>query len=338
MRSAVLVLSLALAAPVHASDRAADPNGPLDRLDRAAVERFAARTAGQAPNGSRLRLNAVVEAAMNLRTWMAGRPEALLQALSAPERAVLAGLIGDDVGLWRGFFRGSIATLGHAMAERPRAGYYNPLVDGWVVVDFERSPGGGLRPVAVTAFPGAALAPVPADGRGVRPPWLLRRDLAMPSSLALASAANVAAFERAWPPLDEAAGGQALPADGRATVAERLALTDVAVRSFLDDPAYAAIGRQILAYIAKGDGDGLARMTDRPAAEHAMPLQRIGTLSTPARRTFELRGIYRHAGGMMMAFGSPYSGNWLIFADLDVSDSAAPRLNDVVAVDLGQLD
>ena len=64
----------------------------------------------------------------------------------------------------------------------------------------------------------------------------------------------------------------------------------------------------------------------------------LRALSTPARRTFELRGIYRHAVGMMMAFGSPYSGNWLIFADLDVSDSAAPRLSDIVAVDLGRLE
>ena len=161
MKSAVLKVLLALAAPVlglAAPVHAGDLNEPLEQLDRATIERFAARTAGPAPNGSRLRLNAVVEAAMNLRIWMAGRPEELMQALSAPERAVFAGLIGDDVGLWRGFFRGSIATLGHAMAERPRAGYYNPLVDGWVVVDFERSASGGLALAAVRAFPGTALA------------------------------------------------------------------------------------------------------------------------------------------------------------------------------------
>ena len=82
----------------------------------------------------------------------------------------------------------------------------------------------------------------------------------------------------------------------------------------------------------------LAKMTGKPAADHVAPLQRINTLSAPARRTFELRGVYRHKSGMMVALGSPYSGNWLIFADLDTGNGQKPKLSDLVAVDLGQLE
>ena len=276
---------------------------------------------------------------MNFRAGMAGKPEDLLAALDPAERKMLRPILANGLGPARAFFRSSIATVGHARTERPRFGFYNPLVDGWVILDGMRTAKGGIALRKMAVVLGEELAPAPVPKSNHRPPWLLRTDLAMPSSLAIASAANVAAFERAWPPLvkGKAKGKKPMPKGDPALILKRMALVGASVRSLLADPAYAAIANRVLAAIEAGDGMALAKMTGRPAADHVAPLQRINTLSAPARRTFEVRGAYRHRSGMMVVFGSPYSGNWLIFADLNTQNSKKPKLSDLVVVDLGQL-
>lgn len=335
IRSSLLAAIILALVPGVANPQ--DRQAPLLRLDAKTVDRFAARTSAPMASSERLRLNAAVKAAMNFRAGMAGKPEDLLAALNPAERAILQPILAGGPGLARAFFRSSIATVGHARAAGPRFGFYNPLVDSWVILDGARTAGGGIALKKLAVVLGEELAPAPVPKSNRRPPWLLRSDLAMPSSLAIASAANIAAFERAWPPLVKSKTKTPMPKSDPALVLDRMALTGASVRSFLADPNYAAIAKRILAAIEAGDGLALAKMTGRPAADHVAPLQRINTLSAPARRTFEVRGVYRHRSGMMVAFGSPYSGNWLIFADLNTKNSKKPKLSDLVVVDLGQL-
>ncbi len=330
--------AIALAA-ASVSGREAAPS--FRTLDRATVEAIAQRSHRSLSDEERQELNATIKAGLDFRAWMAGNPEGLRAALTPPEAAVLDALIAaggaPSAAPWRDFFRGSIIAVGHATSERPRIGYYYPLVDGWVIGDFTRSAAGGLTLESLHVVAGNRIAETPRQFGEVRPPWLLRPDMAMPSSLALATAANMAAFERAWPPLAATAAAQPLPAPEPALIVRRLLLTATTVRSFIDDPAYMAVADGILDAIRRGDGVALMGMTGRPPASHALPVQRIGALSAPARRTFELRGIYRNRDGMSVVFGSPYSGNWLVFADLQTGGQS-PKLTDIVAVDLGQLE
>ena len=47
--------------------------------------------------------------------------------------ALELGPEGPLSALWRSFFRGSIVSMGHALAPVKRVGFYNPLVDGWLM-------------------------------------------------------------------------------------------------------------------------------------------------------------------------------------------------------------
>jgi hypothetical protein len=103
----------------------------IQRLDAETVDRFAARSSAPMPVADRARLKAAIGAAINFRASMAGEPEALLAALNPDERAILQRLLAEGLGPARAFFRGSIAVVGHARAERPRFGFYKSA-GGWL--------------------------------------------------------------------------------------------------------------------------------------------------------------------------------------------------------------
>lgn len=310
----------------------------LRGIDQDAVQRFEAG-ASDVSDAERRSMRRLASAALTLRTLMAADPAALRAALEEDERDVLDRLVDAEDAVasarWRYFFRGSITVVGGALSKRPRLGFYNPVADAWVIAATTRSTGGGTRLTGLTVATGDQVSGRARAGEAVRPAWVLRKDLAMPTSLAFATGANVTAFERAHP-TGGAEKRRRSYRDERALVERRLDLLGVTIATFLEDRPYEAVAEKIQDAIAKGDGLALARMTERPDAPHHRALRRIKSLGAPVRGTFHLVGTFRHADGMLAAFSSPYSGKWLVFADLDTS-SGAPVVTDVVAVDLAQL-
>lgn len=157
-----LALIVALSSPARADIPAVNPS---------TTESFAAQSQLMMTPAARDRFNAAVLAAWSLRAWMAGDPQGMRVLLNDRERRVLDGLTGDK-GLrqWQQFFRGSVVAVGHVTADRPRVGFYNPLIDGWLVADLTRAASGGMVLDALTPFPGAAITDVPKTALGLRPP------------------------------------------------------------------------------------------------------------------------------------------------------------------------
>lgn len=325
MRAVLLAILCLVAAPA-AAEGLSDGFGPGD------VRRFSDEVTAGLSAQERARLAALSETAFALRAGLAGAPDRFRARLTAAEQGILDRLIapGDalDRARWSYFFRGSVVSIGHTFGPRPRIGFYNPLADGWAMAD--------LAPVGSGGFALAAFEAGTAGGNAdTRPPWTLAAGVALPSALAERTAAAIDAFEAAHPPLDDGAPAGS-PAGDAAALEARLDLLGGTVASFLADPPYRALAERILAGMAAGDAAALRGLAPDADPGAIAPLERISVLGGAVRRDFRLVGTFRHGGGMLAAFGTPHSGRWLLFADLDTS-GPAPAVTHLLLIDLGQV-
>ena len=331
---AAAALSIGCAGPALAAD--------VNRGFDAAVVRDFATNGGAhrlPPIGpaERERLLALTKAANAFRGMMAGDIESLRAALDEDERALL-GLIDDPAdaigrAVWTYFFQGSVIAIGHGMAETSRIGFYNPIVDGWILADFRRSASGGHRLAALEGALGETLRGV--RGRELEPPeWTQTPDAPLALALGRTYARAVAAFEAAYPPLAATPPQRRAGAGQTTLVRGRVLLLGSTVASLEADPAYKAAVDRLERAIAAGDPGALRALVTQKTA---VPVQRVTAVPAAVRALLRPTGAYRGPGGFTVTLGTPYTGRLVVFADLgEPAGGGEPWVDNLLLLDLAQ--
>ncbi len=243
-------------------------------------------------------------------------------------KALELGPDGPPPALWRSFFRGSLAYVGHALAPVKRIGFYNPVVDGWVMTNWsERDE--RLELVGVRAVPGEIIRGRPADG--FEPPaWMKMADESELTALALGHRDSVHAFKKRypllakWPPSDSAADGRK---SHRPIIESRLGVIRRSL-SALGRPTFFSAINDLLASIASGDP---ARLRSLMSGDGDTPVQWVTGLLTPVRTQFRPTGVLRRPDGVTVLFGVPRNGRWILIARYGPDDSDRPPVVQSVA-------
>ncbi len=241
----------------------------------------------------------------------------------------LVGPDGPPPELWRSFFRGSIAYFGHALAPVKRIGFFNPVVDGWVLTDWsqgdERLELVGVRPV-----PGEVMRGRPAEG--FEPPvWMRMADQTELIALAINHRDSIRAFKNRYrllaeQPLSDGAAGD--PKIYRQIIESRLGVIRRSLIA-LRRPAFFSTTKDLLAVIASGEA---AQLKSVLGGDNDTPVHWVTGLSTPVRTQFQPISVVRRPdGGITVLFGVPRNGRWILVARYGSDDSDRPSLVQTVA-------
>lgn len=320
IRAPALMLGLALAIgaslPAPAQDAGFNP------------ETVATWMAGR-PDGSTMALSAAAQAralrldrtSQALRLNLANDPVGLLQQLDEDERAIVISTFSPGLASgWRYFFAGSLVVVGGIEAETVRVGFYNPLVDGFVLADL-RDTGGSFRLVAMKAVSGAAMRGEKVEVGDISvPAWTRLRDVPVPIAIVEVATAGVAAFERAYPltadSLEPLAGASDTSIARRSGAS--VALLSTVVSDELWSPVLAAVDPRLQ------PGAGISA---HPA---------LAELPAPARSDLRFAGLLRgETDTTIAAFLSPAAPRLLLFVDVaGGSGNTSPTLGQAALVDV----
>ncbi len=250
--------------------------------------------------------------------------EAMAATTPAPDAAVAEGDIdvfttalelgpdGPPPALWRSFFEGSVIAVGHALAPVKRAGFYNPLVDGWIMADWVADDD-GLSLAGVYAVPGSVVRFQEVAGIEL-PGWTLMTDESVVTALAVTHGEAMRAFKTRYPltaterPLDSAADSRR---SDRQIVESRLGAMRRSL-GVLGRPAFVVATRAFLDGVDSGDPRRLRSLIagEGPAAA----VHRVSGLLTPIRTQFKPIGVVRRPDGITVVFGVPTNGRWVLAA------------------------
>lgn len=329
------VAALGIAAGAHAA-------APIDRFNADTVDAFIEIEQSDASTWSRLtdeeklqvtRLAQTGEALRRLIVVDVPGLKALLEPAHAPRLVELLGRPDDapTVRLWQRFYEGSVLHIGNGLSEKPRIGYYNPIVDGWVMTDWRREGdtfaltkawvASGER-VRAQAQPAAATLGWTAKGGSLA------------SALAENYRASITAFERAHPAFSWLAPADAANQQDSALVADRLGLVNWTLASLTADAGYEPALSRLRQTIASGDSAALRSLVH---TDKAMPVEWISGLSSAMRSNFRPTAVFERSDGLTVTLGVPFSGRWVLVADY-VGRGPSPELDSLVFFDLSSVE
>lgn len=304
---------VALAMPAAAEIRGFNPDSVRARIG--AGEATAVPSLSEAARSRVPRLDRTAQA---LRLNLARDPAALLALLDEDERATATGVLSDGSSEgWRYFFAGSTVLVGGIEAETVRVGFYNPMVDGFVLVDLHDT-GASFRLTGMQAMTGAAMRgdAVAADAA---PGWVRVRGQPAPVAMVEAAGAAAGAFERRYPMSSNAPAPLAGTNDR--LVADRSALSVSLISTVLDYPEWSTV---LSAFDPRLRPDaGLAR---HPA---------VAALPEVAQRDLRLGGVIRGESDSMATFYSPAAPRLVLFVDMKGgAGDTRPELGRAALVDV----
>ncbi len=260
----------------------------------------------------------VASAAAGFRAAMAAKGREPVDSISGKNielfnRSLELNRNGPPPALWRSFFQGTVLAIGHALAPVKRTGFYNPLVDGWIIADWSAAEK-GLTLVGVRAVPGDVLRGQPADDTQL-PQWTRMAGKSAVTALAETTKEAMRGFEKRYPlasaqaPLDRAADR---------TRSDRLAVESrlgVMLRSLavLGQPDFASATRSLLESVDSGDPRQLRSLIAGEGPTSAA-VHRVSGLLTPIRSQIRPTGVVRRSDGVTVLFGVPTNGRWLLTA------------------------
>lgn len=220
---------------------------------------------------------------------------------------------GPPPALWRSFFQGSVIAVGHALAPVKRAGFYNALVDGWILADWAPDKE-GLSLVGVRAVPGAVVRYQEVTGIQL-PPWTRMTDESVITALGAAHREAMRAFKARYPlvstrqPPDSAADRRR---SDRQIVESRLGAMRRSL-GILGRPAFVAATRAFLDSVDSGDPRRLRSLIAGKGPASAV-VHRVSGLLTPIRSQFRPTGVVHRPDGITVMFGVPVNGRWVLAA------------------------
>ncbi len=275
----------------------------------------------------------LVAVAAEFRQGMAAEGAEISEPVSRKDLDLFAkafelGPDGPPPALWRSFFQGSVAYVGHALAPVKRVGFYNPVVDGWVMTDWSKGDE-GLELSGVRAVPGEVIRGRPVN-RFELPAWMKMAEESAVTALAKGHRDSVHGFTRRHPllakrpPSDRAAAGRKIH---RRIVESRLGAIRRSL-SALGRPAILSATKELLASIDSGDPARLRRLTN---GNGSVPVQWVTGLLTPIRSQLRPTGVLRRPDGLTVVFGVPTNGRWILVAGYAPEDGEKPVARQSVA-------
>jgi hypothetical protein len=336
-----LLLSVIVGAALGVAS-AALTAAPAERFNADSIDAFIDLQQSQSSTWSRLsdeeklqitRLAQSGEALRRLIVIDVPALRALLEPAHAPRVAELLGRPDDaeTVRLWQRFYEGSVLHIGNGLSDTPRIGYYNPIVDAWMMTDWRREAGSfALVKTWITTGERVRAQPQPA---GSVPGWTAKGG-SLATALAENYRASVGAFERSYPAFSWLA-----PADGSnqrdaAIAGDRLGLVNWTVASLSSDKSYEPALERLRQTIASGDAVALKSLVHSDAS---MPVEWIAGLSSAMRSNFRPTAVFERADGLTVTFGVPFSGRWVLVADY-VGRGVSPELESLIFFDLSSVE
>jgi hypothetical protein len=238
--------------------------------------------------------------------------------------------------VWRRFFRSSMIVLGRPAGVHVRAGFYNALMDLWVLTEWEAVPtaarsDGFVRLARAWAASGEAIRdsqavvePVPkwtADATAVPPRALIR---AVHASLRAFDYLDAAGIPPGW---DAAFSWEA---EYRTGLATRL-LDAAGSLLYADSEPLRTPINQLLAAIRTARAFEFAQAFPRLGGFDAQVLDQL-----PAswRERFEVTAIAPTDAGPVVTFGIPGAGRWVLMSQLGI-EQGSPVVRQLILLDLG---
>jgi hypothetical protein len=285
-------------------------------------------TSAVAAERDNVRIRKLAEAGAALRTVAIEDISKTASVLGPGSRAVMERFLPPASTpairrVWHYFFESADVHIGAGFSERPLLGFYNPLVDAWVIARF-RWNGDALAPADMVALPGAI----------VREKAGAVTATAYPSRVLSNCAYSSAAFAQLFPP--SAPAGDALFAaasvDAQATVLVRTINAHEHGWVGADRGPVARLVQSYIAAAIKGDGAALRALF---AANTTTAPDAIVNAPAAARQALQPGSAFRHGDIVEVALTSAAAGRLLVL--LDVKVGAHPQLVDVIAADRAAL-
>ncbi len=311
----ILLLALSLAAILP------DPDGAR------------AQDGGLPPPAAKVdpRQAALMQAALGLRT------QGVSNALEINQRfgeggtvfpSVLPNVTADgSSGLWSLFFRKTQMIFGAENSETPIVGYYNSIVDCWLLTRWQFR-GAVAKLAEAVPVKGNSLG----KGGGERPRWALQpASMDMVQAMQSSATAAVAEFIGRYPP----GSNRRVPLSARPdlpALIDRVASVYVTLQWLENDPQAARAVNQTLDSLAKGDGLKLSQQLDAQSRIDFSPF-----INGAAFRTrLEVSLVEVAEGGFLIWAGLPENGRWLLLAGYKIQPDGQFGLSRLAFVDLLQ--
>lgn len=248
-------------------------------------------------------------------------------------RAQLEGRGADRLGLllppgsdkemekiWGEFFTGAVTLIGAGVSDAPVVGFYNPMVDGWIVTSFSR----GEKGLTLTGL-------VPLTGENMRE----LAGVKLPGSTKYKSPllptykASSDAFEKLYPVTSSKAatlrvsGNRFTEYDTITTrVIQMDGIVSVAMKQSALADSLAAFEKAAL----RGNALELRQLF---GANTTTPPEWLAAISKPVRAGLKPAAIYKRGDGVQVAYVSPVASRVVVLVDLD--GNAA--LSDIIVSD-----
>jgi hypothetical protein len=238
--------------------------------------------------------------------------------------------------VWRRFFRDSMIVLGRPGGVHVRAGFYNALMDLWVLTEWEAVPpgarsGGFVRLGRAWAASGEAIrdsqavvGPVPTwtdDGTSTPPRALIR---AVHASLRAFDYLDAADIPPGW---DTAFTSEP---EYRTGLATRLLDAAGSLLHVDAEPLRTPVTR-LLTAIRTANAPELARAFPRLAGFDGQVLDQ---LPPSWRERFEVTAVASTSAGPVVTFGIPGAGRWVLMSQLG-SEPRSAVVRQLILLDLG---
>lgn len=299
----VIACALALVTPIaaHAGIDGFNPESVKAYTRGSALKNDSART-------DRMKFAAVAEYGNGIRTkGLKDFTDAHGQIGPALFDQFLPGNASAFGPLWTDFVQGSVVLVGRGLSDKPVLGFYNPLVDGWLLLGLKRD-GNELYGNDLIAVTGAKLR----QQAGVAG----RKANHVPSPILANFVNSSAAFDKLHPATSRSGG--TLPAGSDeadyAAILERTLKLKRARAQALRDPKVASALNRFEEAVQEGDAATLRAMFPNTTTR---PPEWVAGIAAPVRRSLQPVAVFKHGDNVQVAYVSEVAGRMLVLVDLE---------------------
>lgn len=236
--------------------------------------------------------------------------------------------------LWPYFFSGVLPAFGYLSGPITLVGFYNPIVDSWVLTDWAWTFEGPQQLLGIRILPGEALRGEPPSEKN-RIPWTQAKTKGMITVLQEYTTQSLESFRNRYPlnSAEHTGFGPTPPPDsiGQVLVEGRLAVMLASLVPLMDSELQEST-QTLLSVLRSGEYSQLYQLTNGTSSS---PLRRIAGLPSIIRNYIEPTCLLATQTGFLMVLGLPYSGRWVLLAEfLSDQESQAPQLERLDVFDL----
>ncbi len=221
----------------------------------------------------------------------------------------------ENASLWPYFFRHSLIYLGHVRAPISRIGFYNPLVDGWVITDW-RHDKSDLKLIGIRVLPGEAIRGEDITGNAPIQ-WITQlTDRSIVLALQDALGRTATAFEQAYPLLSSGPPPAITAPINRHIdmVRDRLGSAVARLDALRANSGLKEAVDKLLAAVKSGDGPAIGDLfDDQPEVS---PYQFAG-LPLSFRNRLQPTGYFEIENGSLITLGAPLAGNLVMVVEYE---------------------